>query len=156
MTLETKSPAAVVNNVLAKYERDASMLVGILQDIQVEMNYLPKECLVMVSEGLDIPLTRVYSVATFFKAFSLKPRGRHSVQCCMGTACHVRGAEKVLDKLQTEMCLCAGETSADMKFTLETVNCVGACALGPVVVVDGEYVGQVTTDKVKSILESCK
>ncbi|AKG53686.1 [Fe] hydrogenase HymA subunit putative [Dehalogenimonas sp. WBC-2] len=156
MTVTTKTPAEVVNNVLAKYDRDASMLVGILQDIQLELNYLPKESLVMVSEGLNLPLSRVYSVATFFKAFSLKPRGRHGIHVCMGTACHVRGAEKVLDKLETEMCLCAGETSADMKFTLETVNCVGACALGPVVVVDGEYVGQVSTDKVKSILESCK
>jgi NADH-quinone oxidoreductase subunit E len=156
MTLETKSYAEVVNSILAKYEQDAAMLVGILQDIQTEINYLPKECLVMVSEGLNIPLSRVFSVATFFKAFSLKPRGRHSLHVCMGTACHVRGAEKVLDKLQTELCICAGETSADMKFTLETVNCVGACALGPVVVVDGEYAGQVTTDKVKSILEGCK
>jgi NADH-quinone oxidoreductase subunit E len=156
MTLETKTTAEVVNTVLDKYQRDASMLVGILQDAQTELNYLPKECLVMVAEGLSIPLSRVYSVATFFKAFSLKPRGRHGIHVCMGTACHVRGAEKVLDKLQTELCLCAGETSADMKFTLETVNCVGACALGPVVVVDGEYEGQVTTDKVKSILEGCK
>jgi NADH-quinone oxidoreductase subunit E len=156
MTLETKSYAEVVNSILAKYEQDAAMLVGVLQDIQTEVNYLPKECLVMVSEGLNIPLSRVFSVATFFKAFSLKPRGRHNLHVCMGTACHVRGAEKVLDKLQTELCMCAGETSADMKFTLETVNCVGACALGPVVVVDGEYAGQVTTDKVKSILEGCK
>ena len=156
MTLETKSTAEVVNSVLAKYELDSAMLVGILQDIQTELNYLPKECLVMVGECLNIPLSRVYSVATFFKAFSLKPRGRHNLHVCMGTACHVRGAEKVLDKLQTELCLCAGETSSDMKFTLETVNCVGACALGPVVVVDGEYAGQVTTDKVKSILEGCK
>ncbi|PPD59024.1 complex I 24 kDa subunit family protein [Dehalogenimonas etheniformans] len=156
MTLDTKSYAEVVNTILAKYEQDAAMLVGILQDIQSELNYLPRECLVMVGEELDIPLSRVYSVATFFKAFSLKPRGRHSLHVCMGTACHVRGAEKVLDKLQTELCLCAGETSPDMKFTLETVNCVGACALGPVVVVDGEYAGQVTTDKVKSILEGCK
>ena len=156
MTLEAKSTAEVVNSVLANYEQDAAMLVGILQDIQTELNYLPKECLVMVGDGLNIPLSRVYSVATFFKAFSLKPRGRHTLHVCMGTACHVRGAEKILDKLQTELCLCAGETSLDMKFTLETVNCVGACALGPVVVVDGEYAGQVSTDKVKSILEGCK
>jgi NADH-quinone oxidoreductase subunit E len=156
MTLEAKPAAEVVNNVLAKYQNDASMLVGILQDIQAEINYLPKDCLVMVGEGLSIPLSRVFSVATFFKAFSLKPRGRHSIHVCMGTACHVRGAEKVLDKMETELCLCAGQTSPDMKFTLETVNCVGACALGPVVVVNGEYSGQVTTDKVKSILEGCK
>ena len=156
MKPETKSTAEVVNTVLAKYEQDAAMLVGILQDLQSELNYLPKECLVMVSDGLDIPLSRVYSVATFFKAFSLKPRGRHSLHVCMGTACHVRGAEKILDKFQTELCLCAGQTSLNMEFTLETVNCVGACALGPVVVVDGEYAGQVTTDKVKSILEGCE
>ncbi len=156
MTLDTKSTAEAVNNVLAKYQNDSSMLVGILQDIQSELNYLPKDSLEMVAEGLQVPLSRVFSVATFFKAFSLKPRGRHSIHVCLGTACHVRGAEKVLDKIQTELCLCAGQTSSDMKFTLETVNCVGACALGPVVVVDGEYAGQVTTDKVKSILEGCK
>jgi NADH-quinone oxidoreductase subunit E len=110
----------------------------------------------MTAEVLSIPLSRVYSVATFFKAFSLKPRGRHGIHVCMGTACHVRGAEKVLDRFQTELCACAGETTPDMKFTLETVNCVGACALGPVVVVDGEYEGQVTAEKVKSIIEGCK
>ncbi|MDV2989205.1 MAG: NAD(P)H-dependent oxidoreductase subunit E [Dehalogenimonas sp.] len=156
MTITVNLNEATVNKVLAKHNNDASMLVAILQDVQTELNYLPKEALVTISECLDVPLSRVYSVVTFFKAFSLKPRGRHSIHVCMGTACHVRGAEKVLDKLETDLCLCAGETSTDMKFTLETVNCVGACALGPVVVVDNEYVGQVNTDKVKSILESCK
>ena len=156
MTTKMKASAEVVNNVLAKYQNDSSMLVAILQDIQSEMNNLPKESLLMVSEGLEVPLSRVYSVATFFKAFSLRPRGRHSIHVCTGTACHVRGAEKVLGKLQTDLCLCAGQTSDDMKYTVETVNCVGACALGPVVVVDDEYVGQVTTDKVKSIIESCE
>jgi NADH-quinone oxidoreductase subunit E len=156
MTITVNLNEATVNKVLAKHNNDASMLVAILQDVQTELNYLPKEALVTISECLNVPLSRVYSVVTFFKAFSLKPRGRHSIHVCMGTACHVRGAEKVLDKLETDLCLCAGETSTDMQFTLETVNCVGACALGPVVVVDNEYVGQVTTDKVKSILESCK
>ncbi|KTB48505.1 complex I 24 kDa subunit family protein [Dehalogenimonas alkenigignens] len=156
MTLDTRSTAEVVNAVLAKYQNDSSMLVGILQDIQAELNYLPREALEMTAEVLSIPLSRVYSVATFFKAFSLKPRGRHGIHVCMGTACHVRGAEKVLDRFQTELCACAGETTPDMKFTLETVNCVGACALGPVVVVDGEYEGQVTAEKVKSIIEGCK
>ncbi|MEL7561825.1 NAD(P)H-dependent oxidoreductase subunit E [Dehalogenimonas sp. 4OHTPN] len=156
MTLDTRSKAEVVNIVLAKYQNDSSMLVGILQDIQAELNYLPREALEMTAEVLSIPLSRVYSVATFFKAFSLKPRGRHGIHVCMGTACHVRGAEKVLDRFQTELCACAGETTPDMKFTLETVNCVGACALGPVVVVDGEYEGQVTAEKVKSIIEGCK
>ena len=156
MTTKMKASAEVVNNVLAKYQNDSSMLVAILQDIQSEMNNLPKESLLMVSEGLEVPLSRVYSVATFFKAFSLRPRGRHSIHVCTGTACHVRGAEKVLGKLQTDLCLCAGQTSDDMKYTVETVNCVGACALGPVVVVDDEYVGQVTTDKVKSIIERCE
>jgi NADH-quinone oxidoreductase subunit E len=156
MTLDTRSTAEVVNAVLAKYQNDSSMLVGILQDIQAELNYLPREALEMTAEVLSIPLSRVYSVATFFKAFSLKPRGRHGIHVCMGTACHVRGAEKVLDRFQTELCACAGETTPDMKFTLETVNCVGACALGPVVVVDGEYEGHVTAEKVKSIIEGCK
>jgi len=132
------------------------MLVGILQDIQAEYNYLPKEALVEVGQGLDIPLTQVYSVASFFKAFSLKPRGRHLINVCLGTACHVRGAVRILDEIERRLGIKAGETTKDLKYTLETVNCVGACALGPIVITDGEYSGQMKTDKVKNLLESYK
>jgi NADH-quinone oxidoreductase subunit E len=156
--LKTKDKPAnqKVNSVLNGYQRDPGMLVAILQDVQTEYNYLPKEALIEVSQGLDIPLTQVYSVASFFKAFSLKPRGRHLINVCLGTACHVRGAVRVLDEIKRVLGISEGETTEDLKYTLETVNCVGACALGPIVVVDGQYSGQMKTDKVKPLLESYK
>lgn len=141
-----------VGSVLERYSRDASQLVAILQDIQAEYNWLPKEALEEVSQKLDLPLSRVFSVATFFKAFSLKPRGRHLINVCLGTACHVRGASKVLEQIERSLKISTGETTSDLKFTLEAVNCMGCCALGPVVNIDGEYFGQMSADKVDSIL----
>jgi NADH-quinone oxidoreductase subunit E len=141
-----------VNLILDRYQRDKGLLVSILQDIQSEYNYLPKETLELVSAGLSIPLSQVYSVATFFKAFSLKPRGRHMINVCLGTACHVRGAVKVLEKIERDLSIVSGETTKDGRFTLETVNCVGCCALGPVVIIDGEYFGQMRSDKVEPLL----
>lgn len=145
-----------VKAILDRYEHDRGWLVSILQDVQSEYNYLPSETLVEVSQGLDIPLTRVYSVATFFRAFSLKPRGRHLINVCLGTACHVRGAVRVLDEIKRELGINEGETTQDLRYTLETVNCVGACALGPIVIVDEKYSGQMKTDKVRFLLESYK
>ncbi len=130
------------------------MLVSILQDIQAGYKYLPKEALIQVSHSLEIPLTQVYSVATFFKAFSLKPRGRHLINVCLGTACHVRGAIRVLEQMERQLGIKRGDTTKDLNFTLETVNCVGACALGPIVIVDEQYSGQMKPDKVKPLLES--
>lgn len=140
--------------ILKNHQHDKGMLVAILQDIQAEYNYLPKEALREVSTNLDIPFTRVYSVATFFKAFSLKPRGKHLISVCLGTACHVRGAPKILDAIERELGIAAGETTTDLKYTLETVNCVGACALGPMVIIDGNYSGEMRVDQVKPLLES--
>lgn len=153
MQPETKELAAQVDSVLARYQRDPGMLVAILQDVQAEHNYLPREALERVSEGLSVPLSQVYSVATFFKALSLEPRGRHLINVCLGTACHVRGAVKVLEAMERELAIKSGETTKDFAFTLETVNCVGACALGPVVIVDGEYHGQMNTEKAKGVLK---
>lgn len=143
-----------IESILDNYRRDRGLLVSILQDIQAEYNYLPKEALVQVNKGLDVPLSRVYSVVTFFKSFSLKPRGRHLINVCLGTACHVRGAVRVLEKIERELGISRSETTGDLKYTLETVNCVGACALGPIVIIDGEYSGQVKTDRVKPLLEN--
>ncbi len=139
---------------LDRYDGDPGMLVAVLQDIQAEYNYLPKEALVQVSQGLDVPLTQVYSVASFFKAFSLKPRGRHLINVCLGTACHVRGAVRVLDEIERELGIKSGGTTEDLRYTLETVNCVGACALGPIMIIDGNYSGQMKSNKVKPLLES--
>ena len=142
-----------VGSVLERYSRDASQLVAILQDIQAEYNWLPKEALEEVSQELGIPLSRVFSVATFFRAFSLRPRGRHLIHVCLGTACHVRGAPRILEQIERQLGIRPGEMTEDLQFSLETVNCVGACALGPVVIVDGDYHGQMTPDRVKEILK---
>ena len=154
MTSETKQIEEKVESILDNYQHNKGMLVSILQDIQAEYNYLPKKSLEEVSEGLDVPLSRVYSVATFFKAFSLKPRGRHLINVCLGTACHVRGAVRIMEAIERELDIKQGETTKDLKYTLETVNCVGACALGPIVTIDGVYSGQMNTGKVEPLLES--
>ncbi len=151
---ELSAVKETISSILDRYDRDKSNLIAILQDVQAEYNYLPREAIAEVSQALDIPLSQVFSVATFFRAFSLKPRGRHSVHVCLGTACHVRGAASILQQMEKEMNVCCGETTEDKKFTLEGVNCVGACALGPVVVVDGEYIGHVSVNKVKPLLEN--
>ena len=143
-----------ISSILEKYNRDRGQLVSILQDVQAEYNYLPREALWEVSSGLDVPLSQVFGVATFFRAFSLRPRGSHSVHVCLGTACHVRGAVNILEQMEKDMNVCCGGTTENKKFTLESVNCVGACALGPVVVVDGEYTGQMSINKIKPLLES--
>ncbi|MDD5127267.1 MAG: NADH-quinone oxidoreductase subunit NuoE [Dehalococcoidales bacterium] len=152
MDVNRKEQKQKVAQILTKYRHDKSMLVSILQDVQSAFQYLPKEALAEVAKKLEIPLTKVYSVATFFKAFSLMPRGRHLISVCMGTACHVRGSDKVLDKIERELSIKHGETTADLRFSLETVNCVGACALGPMVMIDEEYHGQMNAEKVSAVL----
>ena len=139
--------------ILNRYRHDRGLLVSILQDVQTELYYLPRDIIELVSQELAVPLSHVYSVATFFKAFSLQPRGRHLINVCLGTACHVRGATRILDKLQRDLDIMPGETTRDTRFTMETVNCVGACALGPMVIVDGKYHGQMNTDKVDPALK---
>jgi NADH-quinone oxidoreductase subunit E len=152
--MEVKEVKEKVGLVLQKHQHDKSLLVDILHDIQAESGYLPKEALEETSHGLGVPLSRVYSVATFFKAFSLKPRGRHLINVCLGTACHVRGAGKVLEQMEQELGIKTGENTPDLKFTLETVNCVGACALGPMVIIGEDYHPEMTPDKVSSVLQS--
>ena len=153
MQPESQSLTDKIESILDRYQSDPSMLVSILQDIQASFNYLPREALEKVSQSLSVPLSQVYSVATFFKALSLVPRGRHLINVCLGTACHVRGAKKILEAVERDIGIEAGATTEDRRFTLETVNCVGACALGPVVIIDGEYHGQVTTEKIAGALE---
>ena len=150
------SIAATTKKIVKKHGGDKSALIAVLQDIQEAFNYLPKDALKSAGKSLGIPYSRVYEVATFYNAFSLKPRGEHIVKICMGTACHVRGASSIQDKMERTLCIKPGETTADNKFSLETVNCVGACALGPVVVIDTEYHGQVTMAKVDKIINKLK
>ncbi len=128
-------------------------LIAALAAIQERWRYLPPEALLLASARFGVPLSQVYGVATFYNAFSLKPKGRHCLNVCMGTACHVRGSPRVLDRMETKLGVQAGETTRDRQFTLETVNCLGACALGPIVVSDGEYSGQMTPQKVDVLLK---
>jgi len=152
MTAGLEQVRETVGVILEKYQHDKGSLVSILQDTQAEIGYLAREALAEVSTGLDIPMSRVYGVATFFRAFSLTPRGRHQVNVCMGTACHVRGAVRILEAIERETGIKPGETSDDLRFSLDTVNCVGACALGPIVIADEKYSGEMTVDKVKPLL----
>lgn len=142
-----------VEGIIDKYRGEGGALIAILQDVQAEYNYLPPGALKSVAEKLNVPLISVYGIATFYKAFSLKPRGKHLVTICLGTACHVRGAKWILGEVQKKLNVKRGETTEDKMFTLETVNCLGACALGPIMVVDGEYHGQMAIRKVDSVLE---
>ncbi|RLB40961.1 MAG: NAD(P)H-dependent oxidoreductase subunit E [Deltaproteobacteria bacterium] len=142
-----------VDQIIEKYNGEASSLIQVLLDIQAENNWLPREALERISEKLQVPMTRILHIATFYKAFSLVPKGRHQIHICMGTACHVRGAPRVLDAVQEITGLSPGETDLDLKFSLETVNCLGCCALGPVVEIDGKAHGKVSPSDVGSILE---
>ena len=131
-------------------------LLSILQDVQKECGYLPEERLREIALMLGMPLIDVYGVATFYKSFSLKPRGRHLVKVCLGTACHVRGSSRIVDEIGRKLAVRPGDTSENGEFSLETVMCLGCCAIGPVVVVDGKYYGQVTPTKVESILRTIR
>ena len=144
--------ASKVAAIIEKYDGDKGQLVSMLQDIQTEYHYLPKDALDEVVTLLGVPTSQVYSVATFFKAFSLTPRGRHLIKVCLGTACHVRGAAKVVEKMELDLCIKRTETTPDQRYTLETVNCVGCCALGPMVMIDERYHGQISSDKVSPLL----
>ena len=142
-----------IDKILEKHGYEDSSIIAILQDLQKEDNYLSENDLVYLSENLPIPLTRVYRIATFYNAFSLTPRGKYPVSVCLGTACHVRGAPMVLDRLRLELGIDVGGVTEDGLFSLETVNCLGACAMGPIVVVGKDYHGQMTPAKVGSALK---
>ncbi len=156
MNTEVAQIERKVGSILDSYHYDNGMLISILQDIQAEYNYLPREALMQTSQDLGVALSQVYSVATFFKAFSLEPRGRHLVTVCLGTACHVRGGQRLVDKVERDYAIKPGETTENMQFTFETVNCLGCCALGPVVVVDGKYESQMNPDKLSRVLRRYK
>jgi NADH-quinone oxidoreductase subunit E len=145
--VETMRPAQVLGK-----DHGEDSLIAILEDLQMQYRYLPRDALILVSEKLGLPLSQVYSVATFYNAFTLKPRGKYLIQVCLGTACHVRGSKHVLKEVCRLLDVEAGETTDDRLFSVETVNCLGACALGPIMVVEGEYFGQMTLAKVGPVL----
>jgi NADH-quinone oxidoreductase subunit E len=144
-------------DVLKKHPAgEASSLVNVLHDIQGEFRYLPEEALRLAAEHLEISPAQVFGVASFFEGFHLKPRGEHICTVCMGTACHVRGAPRLLEQAERDLKIASGQTSADMQFTLEEVNCVGACALGPLVIIDGEYNGNMTPHRLTKLVDKIR
>jgi NADH-quinone oxidoreductase subunit E len=143
-----------INTIINEEARGEGSLITALEEIQERYRYLPPEALILASECLGVPLSQTYAVATFYNAFSLKPKGKHCLNICMGTACHVRGSPQILDRLETKLNIQSGETTHDHLFTLETVNCLGACALGPIVLTNGEYSGQMTVQKVDRLLKN--
>ncbi len=143
-----------IDQIIDKHQGEASSLIQVLLEIQSENHWLPKEALARVSEKLQVPLGRIQHIATFYKAFSLVPKGRHEVHICMGTACHVRGAKRILETVQDQTGIKPGETDLDMKFSLETVNCLGCCALGPVMEIDGKTHGKLSRAETEDVLKN--
>lgn len=143
-----------IDQIIDSHRGEASSLIQILLDIQGENSWLPDDAMKRVSERLSVPFDRVRHIATFYKAFSLVPKGRHQVHICMGTACHVRGAGRILDKVQELTGIGPGETDLELKFSVETVNCLGCCALGPVLEIDGKTHGKVSPAETVNVLGS--
>lgn len=143
----------IVDGIIKKYDGRKDAIIAILQDVQAHFRWLPREVLSFISTELKIPISSLYSIATFYKSFYLKPRGENVITVCTGTACHVRGAAKIVDTLSKELNIKPGETTPDGKYTLETVNCVGCCAIGPIVIVNNEYYGNVSAQKAPKLLQ---
>ena len=146
----------VVRDIAASSGGDRSALISILQNVHSQYNYLPEGSLEVIAKELEIPLSSVYGVATFFRSFSFKPRGRHIASVCLGTACHVRGGTPVAAEFQRQLGIQVGDTTPDARFSLETVNCLGCCAIGPVVVIDEKYYGQVRIKNVGELIAKHK
>jgi len=142
-----------VNRILKRYNNDPSDIIAILQDVQQTYRYLPRDVMEYISRKIDVPLSRIYHLSTFFRAFSLEQRGKHEIHVCLGTACHVRGAPRILEAFERGLKISAGKTTPDKECTLETVNCVGACALGPVIIVDEKSVGKMNPQKAERVLK---
>jgi NADH-quinone oxidoreductase subunit E len=142
----------VITEIVERYERDSGMLIPMMQDLQAEYGYLPAEQLRAIAEELKVPLTRVYGVAMFYSSFRLAPKGAHEVTLCMGTVCHLKGAPRISEAICEEYGIEPGGTTSDRLFTLQAVNCVGACALAPVMIVDGKYYDGVTPESALEIL----
>ena len=141
-----------IDRIIDKYECETGVLIQLLLEIQRELKWIPPEAIARINKRLKIPVSEIYRVARFYTALSLKPRGRHLVRVCAGTACYVRGGPRILDSVERTLKIRAGETTQDGKFTLETVNCLGCCALGPVVEIDGQYHGKLTSANTEKLL----
>ena len=152
---EPSEELAETDRIIGRCGADRQALIHILQETQKAFRYLPEASLRRISQRLGVPFAEVYGTASFYKAFSLEPRGKHTLQVCMGTACHVRGSRRILEELEGLLGIRAGQTTEDGLFSLETVNCLGACALGPIVVEDGRYHGNLSPAAVGELIDGC-
>ena len=153
---EEKAKKLSVKDIIKKYGGDKTAMIAILQDVQEEFRYLPKDALSSISKQMDVPLTRIYEIATFYNAFSLKPRGKNLIEVCAGTACHVQGAARLMDRMERDLAIKCGETTKDKIFSLEEVRCLGCCSLAPVVRISGNIHPNLTQDEVPKILKNYK
>jgi NADH-quinone oxidoreductase subunit E len=145
-----------MEKILSEFEKNQKELIHILHDVQKKYGYIPSRAVSEISRHIKISESEIYGILSFYKAFTLKPRGKHVITICLGTACHVRGAPMILDEFKRKLGIDPGETTDDNLFTLETVNCVGACALGPIAIADGDYHGQMKTGEVSKLVEKLK
>lgn len=141
-----------IDQIIDKYVNEEGVLIQLLLDIQREFSWIPKDAIKRISERLKIPFSQIFRVASFYTALSLKPIGRHLIRVCVGTACYVRGGTRILDSMENKLGIKSGETTDDGKFSLETVNCLGCCALGPVIEIDGQYFGKLSSANLEKIL----
>ncbi len=151
-TFDDPASLAEIDRILSRHDYSESMLISYLQEIQRDLNYLPQDALRFVARRVNVSLPRVYGIATFYKAFSLRPRGRHLVHVCLGTACHVRGGQRLLESFERELGVPSGDTTYDNRFSLESVRCVGCCGLAPVFMIDGKFFGKMTQEKIPEVL----
>lgn len=153
------STAAVdidIDEIIERYPGKQEYLIFLLQDIQAAFKYVSPEAMELVCDHTGVSLSQAYSVATFYQSFSLEPRGEHDIRVCLGTACHLKGAPRLLDNIEREIHIKPGETSEDLKFSLEAVNCLGACALAPVVVADEKYQPSMTSRKMNKLIKKLR
>lgn len=142
-----------VNQIISSFERDSNCLIHILQEIQAKLGYVSLVSQRKIADYLGVPASKVFGIVSFYNYFKTNPPGRHQIHVCMGTACYVRGARKLIDKIKADFKIVPGETTSDHRFSLEEVRCVGCCAIGPVITVDGDVYGGMTAEKITSVLE---
>lgn len=156
MSMDLKSDYKRSIKIVEEYSKNKRYALPILQDIQREYGFIPRESMIIISKYLEVPISEIYSLATFYKSLSLKPKGKYTIKLCDGTACHIRGTETIKEELEKILDIPSGETTKDGLFSIETVNCIGACALAPVMLINGKYYGSLNKEKVKDIIDKLK
>ena len=156
MAIDIKNDYKNWIEIMERYSKEKRYTLAILQDIQREYSFIPREAMVLISNYLDLPISSIYSMATFYKALSLKPKGKYTIKICNGTACHIRGSESIREEIEDILNISSGDTTEDGLFSIEIVNCIGACALAPVMLINDKYYGGLTKEKVRDIIDELR